>query len=387
MSDSEHRVRVLQVVAAPTAVADGELGLTGPERRAGNLIDLWSDVDVDVALAYPRRGRLWERFAASGRPLIDYEIAGKLDFGAIRRLAGMAKSVQAQVIHTQGPPSLDLFAVLAARACGASSVVTRPVMIEDNVHRAHIRRALYQAVDRWVTLPRANAVVAVSEDGRRRLRDLAPAAAERVQLVLNGVDVSRFRSERRKESGPVVLGMIGHLLPYKGWPDFLQVVSNLRRRGYDVQALVVGEGPQRAELESLAAHLGVSQYVEFVGYRADVAPLLASLDILLFTSHREGLSVAIIEAMAAGLPIVATAVGGIADQVTPGVNGFVSDAGDISGLTDACGRLIEDHELRRSMGAASRRTAEERFSQQAMLQAYAGIYRRIARPGQNTGPH
>lgn len=373
------RLSAIQIVSPARAAADGSVGITGPERRASNLISLWADLGIDVTILYPRRGSLWSRFADTGLPLVDFELRGKWDWRSVAQLVRVARERRADVIHAQGGPAVDLAAVIAARLSRARAVITRPVMIEDQVDRSARELALFGALDRRLTLPGAAAVVAVSRNGFERLQ--ARTRVDKVRLIFNGVrsfPEERFAALPERAGGLLHVGMVGHLLPYKGWLDFLAVAARVTAAGLDVRWHVVGEGPDHAMLKARAAELGLADRVIFHGLLQDVSPVLFDLDLFLFTSHREGLSVAVLEAMSAGLPIVATQVAGIRDQVIDGENGYVVPVRDIEGLTGHVLTILRDARHLRALGRASRARAERLFSQQAMLDGYASLYREMA---------
>lgn len=373
------RLSVIQVVSPPRLSNGDALGITGPERRALNVARHWGDLNIDPIILYPRRGALWSDFIASGLPVIDFEPTGKWDVGAIARLASLARSTRANIIHSQGGPALDLMVVVAAKLVGAQSVITRPVMIEDHKDRPSITTSLFNHIDRSITLRFAAATVAVSQDGFDRLRLGAPI--DKLHLIKNGI--KPYPSERlvaarsRDPSATAQVGMIGHLLPYKGWLDFLEVAARFKDGGPRVCWHIVGEGPQRAALEKRAEMLGLGDQVVFHGLLTDVSQALFSWDLFLFTSHREGLSVAVLEAMNAGLPIVATDVAGIHDQVIEGVNGSILPVGDIEGLTNTVKAILSDKENLRHMGNNSRTRLEDNFSEQKMLENYASLYHNV----------
>jgi glycosyltransferase involved in cell wall biosynthesis len=374
---------VLQIVAAPAATAGDKIGITGPERRTLNLAGRWAAWQIAPVICYPQRGRLWREFESSGVPLVDFEIGSKFNFSAIERIADLARTWHADVVHTQGPASLDLMATLAARRLRIASVVTRPVMIEDEVNRSLPRRMLYQFIDRIVTGRVATRYVAVSKTGRDRLHDRTAIGGDRLRLIYNGIDVTRIspkqpsNSDGGSKSAPVVIGMIGHLLAYKGWPDFIETISRLRTAGHNIRGLVVGEGPERGALNTLVRDKGLNGLIEFRGYQADIRPALAEMDVFLFSSHREGFSVAVLEAMAGGLPIVATDVGGIREQVDPS-SGDIVPRGDVNAMTLSCAALVENPQKRAAMGANARRRVAEKFDEERMLAEYAECYRDAA---------
>lgn len=374
-----NRIRVLQAVCAPVEVAGQVAGITGPERRAANLAPRWSELGLDIVIAYPRRGALWSELEATGLPIIDFELRGWKDFAATGRIEEMARAHRVDLIHSQGGAALDLACVRAARKLAIGSLVTRPSMIDDQISRSRLARFFRREADARTTLRWADGVVAVSSDGFERMR--RRVEPKKLHLIRNGV--KRFGSPAPSVlPGPVArhhVGMIGHLLDYKGWDDFIRVAKILTDDDHDVVWHVVGEGPERASLEAMARDLGIADRVVFHGLLHDVTPILAGLDLFLFTSHREGLSVAVLEAMSAGLPVVATDVGGIADQVIEGENGFIVRDGDVAAAAARVRTLLTDDALRDRLGAVSRQRMEEHFSEQAMLSNYAALYHQLAR--------
>lgn len=376
---SSNQVRVLQIVAAPVASVDGHIGINGPERRAANVICQWRSQGVVPVIAYPRRGRMWEKFKVSSEETFDWEIGSKWALHRAFQLAAQIRRREIHVVHTQGPASLDLIAGLAAKLARVPFVVTRPVMIEDMTTYPAWRLRLYRAVDR-IGLSLATVVVAISEQGLRRLVASNLALGRKLQLVRNGVALDRFlavaRARRLQES--FVVGMTAQLTAQKAWPDFLAVINELHRRGIPARGLVVGGGPLQTELQAMARAMGLCEVVEFTGYQEDVAPALARMDIFLFTSSWEGLSVAVIEAMASGLPVVATDVAAIREQVEEGQNGAVRAFGDIKSLTEACEALWRAPAERRRQGENSAARAARLFSEDRMVAEYAEIYRSLS---------
>lgn len=367
---------VFQIVSPPRASGNGAQGITGPERRAANLAGQWAKLGIDVTVLYPRRGALWDRFIEAGVGMIDYEVDSGSDWRAAVRLIELARSHAPDVIHSQGGPAVDLVTVLAAKVLCMGAIITRPVMFEDQVDRSALYRTIVGSADRFFTLRGSSAVVAVSRDGQDRLR--RSVRAERLHLIHNGVQAYSDRRPDHPIGGPLHVGMVGHLLSYKGWPDFLAVAARLKAQGYEIRWHIVGEGAERGALEALTRTLGLSDQVVFHGLLQNVSPILFMLDLFLFTSHREGLSVAVLEAMSAGLPIVATEVAGIRDQVTDGYNGFVLPVGDVDGLAERTAEILCDPALRRTLGRNSRRRLELEFSEGVMLERYAALYRKIS---------
>lgn len=381
-------IRVLQVVALAAGDSVAGRGVNGPELRSLNMVRWIDPSRVELTVAYSRRGRLWERFLSSGARVVEFDPGGKFSGRAAQHLRRLVRQLDVDVVHTQGPGSLDLHAARGVAGTRATLMVTRPVMIEDLL-ASPWRRAAYAWVDGF-TLRRAGLVVAVSEDGLRRLRGLRALSPERVRLIHNGVDLARFRTglpgDRTrfglKAFGPVI-GMSAQLTPPKCWPDFLSVVRRVREERPELQALVIGDGPLRAQLTATVADLGLEEAVRFTGHLDDVAAALACLDVYVSTSRREGLSVAIIEAMAAGLPCVIADAGGARELVVDGQNGFVLQRGEVAGLGRRVAELLGSPELARRMGQAGRLRAEEMFDERVMTSRYQQAYEDIVWSGRD----
>jgi glycosyltransferase involved in cell wall biosynthesis len=379
-------LKVLQVVvAAHLPRGGGKISVTGPERRAANLAPRWAMHGVQPVVCYPARGNLNHIFKAAGLQVIDFEIGDKFNLMAAWHLRKLIVAHKIRAVHTQGPASLDLLAALACFFARVPLVVTRPVMLEDQIAYSRARRSIYSAIDRLITLPLAHKIIAVSQKGFSHLRDHCCVDAEKLELIWNGIDLKRMSVKvespghsLQPDARPIRLGMIAQLTPPKGWFDFLEVIARLKSRGNSVQGVIVGDGPLRSELMQKAEALGLRDDVVFEGFVEDVRELCRSFDVLLFTTHREGLSVAVIEALATGLPIVATEVGGIREQVFDGANGFIVQVGEFDAMVTACEKLIANPELRVRMGRESRKIAEDRFSEDRMLEQYVECYRRAS---------
>lgn len=375
LRDRKRTVRVLQVVAAPCVGVDGLTNsVNGPERRTLDAVGKWAELGVVPIVVYPARGVLWREFEASGVELVPYEIGSKWNGLAIWRLMRLIRQARVQVVHTQGPASLDFFVTVAARLCAVRSIVTRPVLLEDQIDLSRLRRTVYELVDS-VTLAIAHKVVFVSAGAEQRFKTRALSRWVNRHVIRNGVNVERNlfqRCERDRRS--LKIGMVAQLTSPKGWTDFICVIDHLRQSGVSFEAHIIGGGPRRRQIENEVAERRLWDRIKFLGHQANIWPALQELDVFLFTSHREGLSVAVLEALAAGLPIVATDVGGIREQVVHGVNGFVQPRGDVVGMAKRCLELMQDAALCQRMGAESRRMAATYFSNSRMLREYAALY-------------
>jgi glycosyltransferase involved in cell wall biosynthesis len=205
-------------------------------------------------------------------------------------------------------------------------------------------------------------------------RAVADEAGIRAHVVHPGVDLAPLAPS--SGNGPVV-GTAGRLEPVKRLDLLISAAAKLRPRFPDLRVLIAGDGASRPQLERLTHDLSLGDAVEFAGWRDDLASLHRQLGVFCVTSEQEGFGVAALEAMASGVPVVASRVGGLPELVEDGRSGFLVPAGDVDALADRIARLLGDAELRARMGAAARRAVEERFTTDRMVGAIEAVYRAV----------
>lgn len=225
---------------------------------------------------------------------------------------------------------------------------------------------------------RAAALVANS----RGLRDLARTFAPDldVQIIPNGVDAARFFPGQRPP-GPARLLTVGRVVHQKGVDLTLRALAGLRDLEWTFE--VVGDGPQRAALQDLARELGIADRVTFAGWKpnTDLPDLYRRADLFVFPSRHEGMPNVVLEAMASGLPVVASAIAGNEELVLPEQTGLLVPPGDVEALRLALRRLVPDADLRARLGAAGRDRVEREFSWRATAQAYLVLLERAVGAG------
>lgn len=375
-------IKVLQIVVSKN-VSGIKSSVTGPERRAANLAKNWKKHGIEVVICYPTSGSLHHYFNDANLKVIDFEIKGKFDFFAIRTLKKIIQDNNIDLVHSQGAAALDLIVSLSAKQARVSSVVTRPVMICDQIHYSKIKRKIYEILDQNITLKLVDKLITVSHLGATILKNRYNVHEQKIKVIHNGVDLEKFEDKsnikfHKTKSEEIIIGMVGHLTSFKGWYDFIKTIKLINERTtFKIKAFIIGDGIMRDELEDKVANLGLRDLFVFTGYQDKIKDILNQLDIFLFTTHREGLSVAVIEVLASGLPIVATNIGGINEQIDEEENGYVLPKGDIDGMADKCLELINNHELRIKFGKKSREIAEERFSQKRMFLEHIECYKNV----------
>lgn len=205
-------------------------------------------------------------------------------------------------------------------------------------------------------------------------RAVADEAGVRALVVHPGVDLAPLAAS--SGNWPVV-GTAGRLEPVKRLDLLLSAAAKLRPRFPDLRVLIAGDGASRPHLERLAHDLSLADAVEFAGWRDDVASFHRELCVFCIPSEHEGFGLAALEAMASGLPVVASRVGGLPELIEDGRCGFLVPVGDVDALADRIGRLLGDAELRARMGVAARRAVEERFTTDRMVGAIEAVYRAV----------
>lgn len=209
----------------------------------------------------------------------------------------------------------------------------------------------------------------------------AGTPAKNIVLVHNGVDIDRFssidknilRKELSISKECILLGIVARLSKEKDHLTLLQTVYELHQSGREVSLVVAGQGEMKDLLVREASQLGLGKNIFFLGMRKDIPQILAGVDIFILSSITEGMSNAILEAMAAGKPVVATNVGGNPELVADNETGYLVPAKNSSAMVEMIGRLADDSALRRSMGAAGRRLVSYKYSTTSMVKKYESV--------------
>lgn len=240
-----------------------------------------------------------------------------------------------------------------------------------------LRRALVPFIDRYVP---------VSHDLHRWLTDVVRIPAAKSELIMNGVDTVRFAPNLPAAATPwagedvFVIGTVGRLQDVKDQASLIEAFALLRARGANTRArlAIVGDGPLREKLAQKAKDLGVLDLVWFPGARNDIPELMRAFDVFALSSIAEGTPVTLLEAMACGLPVVATKVGGIPEVVQDGVNGALVPASNPQALAAALETYLQDAARLAAHGTAARANIERHYSVAAMVGAYTALYDRLS---------
>lgn len=316
------------------------------------------------------------------------EISLLRDALSVFRLAALIREQRPQILHTHTAKAGAVGRVAALLAGDA-----RPRIVVHTFH-GHVLRGyfgplksrVFRLLERLLARTTTR-LVAVSPQVRDDLVALGVAPKEKFEVVRLGIELDErlggeaTRDETRALLGIAperfVVGWVGRMTGVKRTDDVLESLRDLRERGVDAVLLLVGDGPDRDHVEERASRLGIVRHCFFLGYQEDVAGWYQAFDAMILPSANEGTPVVVIEALAAGRPVVATRVGGVPDVLHDGVDGFLVDPGDTGAIADALERLARDPALRAEMGAAGRSSVPPRYAVERLVDDVDRLYRSL----------
>jgi glycosyltransferase involved in cell wall biosynthesis len=352
----------------PVAVFMTSFDAGGTERQMTELIRRLDDGRYRVhAVCFRREGRWLSRVEERAASIVDFPIRGfnrPSTFVALARFASWCRRERIAVLQACDFYA-NVFGLPGARLAGV------PVRIGS-------RRELNpDKSDRQITLQRrayvsATHVVANSPAAREILR-VEGVCSPHVALIPNGIDLAAHSSERHTRPIRTVV-TVANLRPEKNHETLIAAAATLAHTHPAVRYRIVGDGSRRAELEALARARGVDGIVDFLGHRDDIPDLLASADLFALPSRSEAFPNGAIEAMAAGLPVVASDVGGLRDLIEHGRTGLLVPPANPDALAGAIGSLVDDPARARGIGDAAREEVRGRYSFDRMVAAFDALY-------------
>jgi glycosyltransferase involved in cell wall biosynthesis len=391
LPESEPRVRILRVIA--------RLNMGGPALHVAYLTAGLRARGYDTTLVAGSlaRGEDSMAFVADSRDIeivrideLGREISPLRDLRAIRRLARLIRRERPTILHTHTAKA-GAVGRIAALVAGEA----RPPIVVHTFH-GHVLRGYFSApttlafrtLERWLAR-RTTVLVAVSPEVRDDLVKLGVAPETKFVVVRLGIELGERvsadghagRDATRLTLGVssecFVVGWVGRMTAVKRTHDVLRAFRRLLDRGVDARLCLVGDGPEREELERYAHELDIGRRCLFVGYQEDVARFYDAMDVLLLPSANEGTPVSVIEALAAGRPAVATRVGGTSDVVRDGADGFLVEVGDVDSLAERLAELAADPDRRARMGAEGRARVLGRYGVPRLIDDMDRLYRSL----------
>ncbi|MEW6246128.1 MAG: glycosyltransferase family 4 protein [Nitrospirota bacterium] len=362
----------------------------GPDKTILLSAALHDRARVSTVVAYIRDVRDREFTISQKARALDlnfYEIPerGKFDPRVLSALRKLVVQHDINLIHPHDYKS-DLFCYLVSL-----SLRNRPLTLISTAHNwamMGFRGEIYKRLDLFV-MRRFDHLIAVSDATKSAMID-AGLSPRKITVIHNAIDTTAwtpratntFRSEFGLEGVFPLIGYIGRITEEKDLQTWLRVAANIARQYTEARFVIVGDGASprlQTELQEMATSLRISERIVFTGYRQDLQNIYAALDVFFMTSCREGLSNSILEAMAMGLPVVATDVGGTKELIEDGDSGHLLPVGDSTGMTAALLKLLGDQRLRSRMALAARKRVEEKFSFQVRLRRIEDLYEQLIR--------
>jgi sugar transferase (PEP-CTERM/EpsH1 system associated) len=290
------------------------------------------------------------------------------------------RALRPHIVQTHNWGTL-LEGIIAAKCAGVPLVIhAEHGTIQGSWGRLAMQRFLWRRVHK---------VLCVSQAHRQRLAEAVGFPSDRLMPILNGVDINAFtprpadkeaiRADMGLELDPLYIGTVGNLRPVKNQTLLLQAAQQVCAKHHQVRVVIIGDGPLREQLMRTAEELGIHKQVRLLGARAEIPDLLNALDIFVLPSLSEGLPMSILEAMACGLPVVATSVGGVPEVVVDGETGLLVPSQDVWQLVGALETLVQQATTRLKLGQQGRQRAVEYFSLPRMVHEYQTLYESLWR--------
>jgi glycosyltransferase involved in cell wall biosynthesis len=360
-------MRILQICSART--------LGGGERHladlANGLASRSHDIHTALVPGSPLRRELAELPAEN---IIELPLRNSLDVTSALKLAQFVRQNQIEIVHAHLARDYPLAAFAAQRAGGAQLILTRHVLFPlGRVHKVLLRRVAR--------------VIAVSQAVADGLFEQDIFARDKIVVIHNGVDLDRFAKSREDDSprrqktgGRLCVGTIGELAPIKGQENFLRAAAIVSSRRDDVDFVIAGEdksrtGENRRLLETMIDELDLRQRVRIDGWADDVGELLSEFDVFVSASRSESFGIAMVEAMASGVPVVATMTAGAREIIDADKTGLLVPIGDAEALAAAICQLLDERNMRERLESNAQRMVSERFSLDRMVGRTEQVYR------------
>lgn len=370
------------------------LNIGGPATHVVQLATKLPESEFETLLITGREGQheasmVYLARRAGLSPLVIPELSpdiGLRDGIALVRLVQEFRHWHPDIVHTHTAKAGTL-GRLAARLAGVPAVVHT---FHGHVLRGYFPRPLeelFRTIERGMALL-TDRIVTLSPSLRADLIEMRIAPSSKIEVIPLGIDFSGLvgpggprgylRQELAIENLHPIIGTVGRLVSIKNQALFLRAARSMVDSGSQANFVIVGDGELRPSLESQARDLDLAGRVHFLGWREEMSPIYKGLDIFALTSNNEGTPLSLLEAMAAGLPVVATSVGGVPDVVTDGVNGLLVPPGDGEAMTESWRRILRDPARSQRMGERARQDVIGRFGLERMLEKMRALYKSIA---------
>ena len=367
IASAANRIHVLEVI--------GNAIVGGMETSVSRLIERLPADRFSVSAICPFESLYTDHLRALGAEVTITPMPDDPSWDSIQLVCALVKANSVDILHSH-LPNAHLLAGIAGRLAG------KPVV-------AAIHGRQLSSLDLEVHRAAGTHLQVVCKQSYFHALGVGVAPTQ-LHCIPNGVDTALFTAERHAAGllrerfaipeAVTVVGFVGRLSPEKGPDMFLRMALGVHEASPQTRFMVVGDGPMLAQLQGFVAQFELGEHVHFAGTQHDMPAVMGELDLLVSASHSEAMPLALMEAMASGLPVVATRVGGIPDLIQQGVTGWLVHPGDYEGLATRVVELVTHPALRQSAGAAARRRAVERLSLVDSVAETAHLLTQLAQP-------
>jgi len=352
----------------------------GGQKHVLALADRLSARGFHAAVACEASGYLVDQLCHGNLPHHTVRLSTRPSLRALGDTVDAIRASGAQLIHTHGGTA-GLYGRLAAHRVGG----TRTVHTYHGIHYLHDRkrgkRLVRRAIDRFLLRWTDEVICVAQSDKALALRE-GLALPDHVSVIHNGIDTTRFDTRRRSEEGParrrgeLMVGTVGRLHEQKGHVFLLEAAALIRQTHPQVRFRIIGDGPLRSALEARARELGLEATVEFLGARDDVPDQMREFDAFVLPSLWEGLPYVLLEARAAGLPIITTDFSGVREVIADASDALIVPTRNAQALADGIAELVRHRAVWAERGAKGAELVRERFSLDAMVEQTLKVYAR-----------
>lgn len=349
------RIKVLQVIE--------HLNIGGREKMFVELVLGLDRTRFDPVVVTFMGGRLEVALQQKGVKVL--RAGGQCRLNRISELIRLMREEHVQLVHTH---------MFSAGTWGriAALLYNVPVKVHTHASLTFQEKRRKRLLPEMALTASTDRVICVSEAVRNHLSSTIGMWAGKMVVIPNGIDASRFNFSRFSLHAPPSLVAVGRLEKVKGFDILIRAVAIVRARGVDVRCTIAGDGTEMGHLRELAEHLNVAEHVTFAGYVKNILPLLQASDLLVAPSYREGLSNAILEAMAAGLPVIASRVGGNKELLKD--TGWLVPPGDEDALSKTLVEVLQEPQKALEMGSLSKTKILQDYTLSKMIEKHEKLY-------------
>lgn len=328
---------------------------------------------IDNVLCAPKGSDIAERATAIGIRCETTDSAGDADLGFLWQARKIMSKEQPDIVHLHSRRGADVLGGIASRSLGLPTVLSRRV---DNKEPIWFVKLKYRLYDHVITISQGIRDVLLREG----------VSNDKISCVHSSVDAALYQQPASRDSflktfelpeQALTLGVIAQLIPRKGHRYLLQVLPVLVKQHPQLHILIFGKGPLAEELQVQVLEAGLQEHVHFTGFRDDIPKWLGCLDLVVHPADIEGLGVSLLQAAAAGVPIIASRTGGIPEVVHHQKNGLLIDVGDTAALQSSIEQLLNEPETRKSMGQKGREIVSQSFSLTQMVEGNLSVYQHV----------